>query len=101
MKIAFDVDDVITEAPGLYAAITSSLMACGHEVYIITDFDEHFRAQREKELQRYGIEYTKLVITSHKLDYCKEYDITYALDDDPSYYPGCAKSKIAVIEVTQ
>ncbi len=99
MKIAFDVDDVITESPEFYAVITQSLMNSGHQVFIVTDFDEYFREQRVKELQRYGIEYTELIITSEKLQYCKDNGIQFAIDDDPSYYPDCFKSPISLVDV--
>lgn len=99
MKIAFDVDDVITENPGFYAVITQSLLKSGHEVFIITDFDEHFREQRLKELDRYGIAYTELVITSEKLSYCKENGVQYAIDDDPEYYPFTKLSKLYLSEI--
>lgn len=101
MKIAFDVDDVITEAPEFYSAITQSLIKNGHEVYIITDFDEHYRSYREKELKDYGIEYTELVITSEKYEFCKENDIQFAIDDDPSYYPDNFKSPISLVDLNR
>ncbi len=99
MKIAFDVDDVITDFPDFYAAITESLMKNGHEVYIITDFDEYFRRQREKELERYGILYTELIITSEKEQYCKEHDISFSIDDDSSYFPNSKKSAINLFQI--
>ena len=85
MKIAFDVDGVITENPSFYAAITNALIKDGHQVYIITDFDEHFRKQRVDELNEYGIKYTQLVITSMKEKYCLANNIDYLLDDDLDY----------------
>lgn len=88
MKIAFDVDGVITEMPELFSVLSQSLMAAGHEVHIVTDYDEHFRAQREKELKNYGIVYTKLVITGKKQEYCQMHGISFLLDDDADYFPS-------------
>ena len=92
MKIAIDVDDVITEAPAFFAAMTQAMKAAGHEIHIVTDFDEHFRQQREKELAGYGIEYDALVFTGDKAGYCADNDIDLAIDDDPSYFSGTCTS---------
>lgn len=88
MRIAIDVDGVITEAPAFFAAMTQAMRAAGHEIHIVTDFDEHFRSQREKELAAYGIAYDCLVITADKAGYCRTHDIAYAIDDDASYFAG-------------
>ena len=86
MRIAIDVDDVITEAPEFFAAMTQAMKAAGHEIHIVTDFDEHFREQREKELASYGVVYDALVITGNKLQYCQDNGIDMAIDDDMSYF---------------
>ncbi len=99
MKIAFDVDGVITEEPEFYSVLSKSLMATGHEIYIISDFDEHFRKQREKELARYGIEYSQFIITANKIDFCRENGIDYAIDDDISYYPKVKRSDISLFSL--
>ncbi len=92
MKIAIDVDGVITEAPDFFSALTKSLKAAGHSVFIVTDFDEHFRKDREKELDEYGIAYDELVITADKEQFCRENRIDYALDDDVEYFPGAVSN---------
>lgn len=86
MRIAIDVDDVITEAPQFFAAMTQAMKLAGHEIHIVTDFDEHFRQQREKELEGYGVVYDQLAITGDKSGYCKANGIEVAIDDDPSYF---------------
>jgi uncharacterized HAD superfamily protein len=86
LKIAFDVDGVITEMPELFAVLTMSLRKAGHSVIILTDFDEHFRSYREEELAKYGIEYDELIITGDKESYCQAQGIHFAFDDDPDYY---------------
>lgn len=88
MKFAFDMDGVITEAPDLFKALTSALRAAGHEIYIVTDFDEHFRTYREAELARLEIVYDHLVITSRKQQTATAEGIDYAFDDDAAYYPA-------------
>ncbi len=92
MKIAIDVDGVITEAPDFFSVLTRSLKADGHLVFIVTDFDEHFRKDREKELDEYGIAYDELVITADKEQFCRENNIDYAIDDDAEYFPRAAAS---------
>lgn len=86
MRIAIDVDGVIAEAPEFFAAMTRAMKAAGHEIHIVTDFDEHFREQREKELAAYGIAYDTLAITRDKLGYCRARGIQMAIDDDVCYF---------------
>ena len=98
MKIAFDVDGVITENPSFYAVVTKALMNDGHQVYIITDFDEHFRDQRVKELESYGIKFTELIITSQKEQFCSKNNIEYLLDDDLDYLKN---SKVTTVHLAK
>jgi hypothetical protein len=86
MKFLFDVDGLITEAPKFFSAITGALKGAGHTVIVITDFDEHYRDYREKELKNMGIVYDELVITPHKGKYFAEHQADFALDDDQEYY---------------
>lgn len=86
MKFAFDVDGVITETPELYSVITAALKASGHSVYILTDFDEHFRQQRIDDLASMGIVYDELVITSKKEEFMRDNKIDFGFDDDCEYY---------------
>lgn len=99
MKLAFDVDGVITEFPELYSILTDSLVKNGHEVYIISDYDEHFRKERERELAQYDIVYTEFIITGNKKEYCQENGIDYAFDDDISYYPNTVRSDLSVFKI--
>ena len=98
MKIALDFDGVIDRAPALFAAISKSLRADGHEVHVISDFDETFRRQREKELAGFGIEYDVFAITADKAAYCLEHELDYSFDDDPhEYFPGLPVVLLGVI----
>lgn len=100
MKIALDVDGVISEAPRFFAALSRALRAAGHEVHIVSDFDEHFRDHRVRELAEYGVAYDALEITSDKAEYCKRHGIDFMLDDDPGeYFPASAVTTIGVVTV--
>jgi len=86
VRIAIDGDGVITEAPEFFAALTQALRNAGHNVHSVTDFDEHFRDQRERELREMGVEFNVLAITADKVGYCHEHGIDFAIDDDPEYF---------------
>lgn len=86
MRFAFDVDGVITEVPELFSAITHALKRAGHYIYILTDFDELWRSEREKELALYEIAYDELIITGKKEQFIADNAIDYTFDDDPEYY---------------
>lgn len=101
MKIAIDVDGVITEAPELFAAISKGLKDSGHYICILTDFDEAYRTQREKELAEYGICYDELIITGDKAEYCIENSIDYAFDDLPEYYMDHSRTPINIINLKE
>lgn len=91
MRFAFDVDGVITEMPDLFRVLTSALKSAGHEVLIVTDFDETFRKFRENELKDLGIVYDELIITPHKERLFKERSVDFAFDDDAEYYENLKK----------
>jgi hypothetical protein len=101
MKFAFDVDGVISEMPELFRALTIALKAAGHEIIILTDFDEHFRSHCENELALMGIAYDKLVITPNKQAYFIEHAVDYALDDDAEYYLNPAHSEVRNVIATR
>lgn len=86
MKFLFDVDGLVTENPAFFSALTIALKSAGHTVIIITDFDEHYRGYREKELKDMGVVYDELIITPNKEKYFMENGADFALDDDRDYY---------------
>jgi ribonucleotide monophosphatase NagD (HAD superfamily) len=86
MKFAFDFDGVISEMPELFATLTKALKAAGHEIYIVTDFDEQYRSYRENELAEFDITYDHLIITGNKQHFMQQEHIKFAFDDDPEYY---------------
>ena len=100
MKFAIDYDDVISADPVFFSAITNALQAQGHEIYILTDFDEKFRNQREEELQQDNIFYDELIITSNKGEFCSKTKIDYAIDDlVEEYYPDSPHTKISIVDI--
>ena len=100
MKIALDVDGVVSEAPVFFATLTRSLRASGHKVYILTDFDEHYRKHREAELQGWGIAYDELVIRGGKERFCREHGIDFAIDDEAAeYYPHSHITTLGLVAV--
>ncbi|NTU49797.1 MAG: hypothetical protein HGA87_02710 [Desulfobulbaceae bacterium] len=96
MRFAFDVDGVISEMPELFAALTSALKLAGHEILIVTDFDETFRRFREEELATLGIAYDELIITPHKEKVFLERGLDFAFDDDVEYYENLKKLGVFV-----
>lgn len=86
LKIAIDVDGVITEAPQFFAALSSAVRSAGHTVYVLSDYDEAFRDLREEELAEYGIEYDELILTRRKTEYFEDLEIDFAIDDEAEYY---------------
>ena len=102
MTVAFDVDGVITEAPAFFAVVTQALRAAGHRVLLITDFAEHFREQRVRELAGYGVEYDALVITGSKARRCREEGVDVMVDDEPEvYFPDCDSTRVSIITLSR
>ena len=98
LKIAIDVDGVITEAPRLFAALTSALREAGHTVYVLSDYDEVFRDLREEELAEHGIEYDELILTRRKTEYFEDLEMDFAIDDEADYYfPRHSATSIQII----
>lgn len=86
MKFAFDFDGVISEMPELFSTLTIALKSVGHEIFIVTDFDENYRHFRESELAAMSIAYDHLIITGSKQTFMQQEGISFAFDDDPEYY---------------
>jgi uncharacterized HAD superfamily protein len=100
MKFAFDVDGVITDVPEFFKVVIEALKNAGHEIHIITDFGEHFRKQREKELEEYGIQYDHLEITSDKEGYCFSQNIDFMVDDNMQYYfPDSESVPLSILKI--
>jgi nucleoside-diphosphate-sugar epimerase len=98
LKIALDVDGVITEAPSFFAALTAALRQAGHEVYVLTDHDEMLREAREEELARWGVEYDRLVITRRKQAFFEDLEMDVALDDEAAaYFPAHRVASLGLV----
>ncbi|MEP0006917.1 MAG: hypothetical protein ABJ387_10565 [Balneola sp.] len=100
MKFAFDVDGVITDAPNFFKILILSLRNDGHEIHIISDFDEYFRDQRIAELKKAGIEYDYFEITSKKEEYCISKNIDFVIDDEMhEYFPNRFAVPLSILEI--
>jgi hypothetical protein len=100
MKFAIDYDDIISAEPVFFSALTNALQAQGHKIYILTDFEESNRKQREEELQQDNIFYDELIITSKKSEFCRETKIDYAIDDlAERHYPDSPHIKISIVDI--
>jgi len=99
MKIALDVDDTISAAPEFFAAFSKAMRRDGHEIHIVTAFDETWRPMREKELKDWGIEYDNLAFTPFKEEYCKQRNITIAFDDCAGYYNNSQGTLIKLFKI--
>jgi hypothetical protein len=99
MKIAFDNDDVITRHPKFFSVLTKALIKDDNEVFIITDSDELFRHQIEKQLQIDNIRYHHLIITSKKEEFCKKNDIEFMVDDSYEYFKNSDNANIFVCAI--
>jgi hypothetical protein len=102
MKFAIDYDDVISLDPTFFLVLTQALKAQDHEMYIVSDFDEYFRNQREEELRHDQIVYDKLIITSKKTEFCKANGIDYAIDDlAEEYYTTSTFTKVSIVRINK
>src|SRR5690606_20748485 len=86
MKIAFDVDETITQHPELFSVLAKSLIAAGHEVYIISDVPEYYRADRLRILKEADIPFTKLCCAGNKREICVREGISFLFDDHWDYF---------------
>ena len=99
MKIAFDYDDTLDVAYGLFSVVTHALIAAGHDVYIITHIIEEYRDFRLKQLKEHNIAYTELVISGDKLYECQKRGIEYIFDDCASYFKDLEVGRLQVFKI--
>lgn len=95
LKIGFDVDETITSAPVVMAAISHALRQQGHKIYVITG---HGPAETRAELLRIlGFEYDELVVLdpkddgSGKADYIQTNHIDFMFDNKDSFGPAISR----------
>ena len=100
MVFGFDIDDTITAAPEVFAALGRSLIRCGHQVVIITGAEPHADtthgslAWRQGQLLQcgmlVGVHYDAIYIArgdSHaeigrsKAGLCKSLNVALMIDD--------------------
>ena len=97
MRIAIDVDDTITSAPGFFAVLSGAFRAAGHVVYVVTQRTD--RSQTETELKALGIAYDELVTQEAsqasgttffdwKAETCRRLQIDILFEDMPEIVNG-------------
>jgi len=102
MKIALDVDGVVTEHYPFWSFFTETMMKAGHEIYIITDIKQIHRDFRIAELKHYKIHYKEMIITPDKRSFCEELEIDFAIDDMPEYYYDAKNVvKFAIVTINE
>jgi len=90
MNVGLDLDNTITTAPWLFAAMTKGLIANGHKVFIITYRDQELYDYTMKQLWRLGVIYTELYLPPNKevdaadwkAQMAKDLQLDVHIDDD-------------------
>jgi len=100
LKIAIDLDGTITEYPRFFSAFTKAVVRTGCRVYIITDRLPGTEDAVAAELERYGITYHIIKITSDKASYIRNERIDVLFDDMDRYFRDLPEN-IAVFKVRQ
>src|SRR5262245_56407316 len=109
MIIALDIDDTITQHPPFFALLSSSLMAAGHQVIIITFRED--RARAEADLRAWGISYTTLVTASleqhlehgvyeWKAAMCRRHAVDIFFEDNPDVLRHVAPRTFCLMALT-
>jgi hypothetical protein len=86
MKIAIDIDGVITEYPDFFRQFSQSMTESGADIYIITNRDPTTRAEILEELREYAIDFNELVITANKAEYIVRNEIVVLFEDTDEYF---------------
>ena len=85
MKIGFDLDNTINENANTIAffSLITNVLKSKAEIHIITNREKSEKSRQETiiELDKYGIHYDKLMITSDKHNYIIDNGITIYIDD--------------------
>ena len=97
MRVGLDIDGTISAAPVLFAGIARSLIAQGHEVWIITGAGE--LSARVEQMGALGVPWTRLAVVDNgnpphilgpiKARYCRAHSIDVMVDDFPEVVDAC------------
>jgi hypothetical protein len=99
-KIAVDLDGTISEYPAFFKLVTSAMARAGCKIYVITDRPPGTEAHVGRELERYGITYHTIKITSEKARYISSEGISVLFDDIDEYFMDLPE-EVAVFKVRQ
>ena len=84
MKIGIDLDGCISAYPDVFSILTRTLKTNDEiTIYILTAREQSCKSycQTEDELEKYGIEYDRLIITDNKQKFIKDNGISLLIDD--------------------
>jgi len=87
MKIAFDLDNTITEYPSFFSFLTKMLSASA-EITILTARENTKKSYEKikKELKKLNISYHRIAITSEKANFIIDNQIDVFFEDTDEYF---------------
>lgn len=100
MKIAVDLDGTISEYPEFFKVFTKAMCEGGCKIYVVTDRPPGTEDVVAYELQRYGITYDEIKITSEKSQYILKEGIKVLFDDVDQYFLDLP-AEVAVFKIRQ
>ena len=100
LKIGVDLDGTISEYPGFFRLFTRVMAQAGCKIYIITDRMPGTEAEVGAELEKYGITYHVIKITSAKARYILDEGVSVLFDDVDDYFLELPE-KVAVFKIRQ
>lgn len=88
MKVGFDLDNTISEAPAFFSFLSQALISAGHEVHIITGREPSnvMESAIRRELGEYKIQFTYIKMTMQKHDYILSQGIEVYFDDTDEFF---------------
>jgi uncharacterized HAD superfamily protein len=85
MKIALDIDGVITEYPEVFHQLSHALIK-SNEIYVITNRDPDSVEEIKTELAAYGIRWDHLIITAKKAEAIMKFGVQMVYEDTDEYF---------------
>jgi len=101
MRIALDIDGVISAYPQFFAALTNGLKGKA-EIFILSNRDpsEQARRETEKELEKWGIWFEHLIISGQKSKVILENGIQVVFENEDEQFQDVPKS-VMVLKVRE
>lgn len=100
IKVGVDLDGTISEYPWFFKLFTRVMAQAGCKIYVITDRVPGTEAEVDAELEKYGITYHVLEITSAKARYILDEGISVLFDDVDDYFLELPE-EVAVFKIRQ